>query len=157
VSNNNQIEVDNQADINLLAGTAIDLMEGFSTNLGAEFDARIEITEPCSTPGAVFFKNSSGKVVEKNVHKEKRDGLVTFAYPNPTSDFITLGCVNRGYKKANIKVANLHGKVLLVDKINDISSRQMRKVIDVSDFPAGTYIYSIIVDNTILSSKFIKE
>jgi hypothetical protein len=64
------------------------------------------------------------------------------AYPNPTSEFLTLNYSNYTNENANYQILNLEGKLL---ETNNINSTQT--LIDFGKMAAGSYTIKVTLDN----------
>jgi hypothetical protein len=158
VADLNNVTIDNNANVELVAGNEIVLKPGFSTEPGAEFVARIDNVSPCSTPGATSFKRpATDWINEENIIKDTQDDILTFAYPNPSKDYITIGCLNKGYDEASIIISDINGKNVYSGSATYISKEQIRHIVNIRDFPTGTYVFTIQLNGKNLSSKFIKQ
>jgi len=74
-----------------------------------------------------------------------------FVYPNPTSDIITVQ-ISGNNVKANIKIENINGKVILNKSINSNSAD-----INLSEYAAGIYIVEVEINNNIIRKRIVKK
>jgi len=76
-------------------------------------------------------------------------------YPNPTSDFLELRIddMNFDYKSSSYRVADISGKVLVAEKINDFITQ-----ISMGNYPKGVYLLEVIIGkDTVKSFKIVKN
>ena len=110
------------------------------------------INEPYPTPywtggfdlDAVGVMNSLGQNSVKNIDTEK---LIS-VYPNPATSFVKIAINNNNYKIENIEIIDISGRIIKQSKYENR--------IDISDFRNGIYFINILMDNKLISKKFIK-
>jgi len=76
-------------------------------------------------------------------------------YPNPTPDFLELRIDERDfdYKTGSYRIADMNGKVLISEKINDFQTR-----ISMEKFPKGIYLLEVMTkNNTVKTFKIVKN
>ena len=76
-------------------------------------------------------------------------------YPNPTPDFLELRIDERDfdYKTGSYRIADMNGKVLISEKINDFHTR-----ISMEKFPKGVYLLEVMTKNdTVKTFKIVKN
>ena len=95
MANQNPVNIGSNAHVEFVAGNKIILYPGFETNDNSQLIARIENVTPCSTPGATYYKGVMDWTSGKEISKLNKEGLSIFAYPNPSSSFVTVGCLNK--------------------------------------------------------------
>ena len=154
-----EVSIGSAANVTMTAGQSITIGPGFSTQPGAVFTAQIQSVTPCQTPGAPWFKtntpdswSSDSSIIKKDI-----DGMKMFAYPNPTSDLITVGALNDKYKTISFTVTDISGR--LIAKYDNVSRTigNVRQTIDISAYADGIYIVTMNADNEKYSLKFAKE
>jgi hypothetical protein len=154
----NSVTVASTAVSEMVAGESITLYPGFSTQPGAVFTARIAPSS-CTTPGAVSFKapNANTWSGTNGVTKTDVAGMKIFAYPNPTTDYITIGALNNDYNNVSVSVTDIEGRSVAQYNSPYITSEQVRQVIDAASYAPGIYIATINADKRKYSIKFTKE
>ena len=157
VSNNHSVTLASTSNVEMVAGESIELLPGFYTTPGTTYTAKIENRTPCATPGAIAFKTAPQSWSNlNNILKEEKDGIKVFGYPNPTTDFITIGLLNKNYKSVIVSISDLSGKLLLEHKNPEVTTEQIRQIVNVTSLPTGNYIATIIVNNKKYSIRFNK-
>jgi len=71
-------------------------------------------------------------------------------YPNPARDYIEFNIQNIMFKTADLIIFDIFGRYVVNKEITTPYAR-----IDVSKLPAGIYFYRLIIDEDILSGKFV--
>ena len=76
------------------------------------------------------------------------------AFPNPASGSITIPITEQDNSSVmEMIIIDLNGKEILRDRLSDDASSH---TLNISSFPAGTYLYLVIADGTVVNSdKFI--
>jgi Secretion system C-terminal sorting domain len=159
VANLQRVTIGNPSNIEFVAGKDIMFHSGFEVTSTANFLARIDQLNPCTTPGAIFLKKKPIEwQTEDKILKETKNDVRIFAYPNPTTDHITVGCLNNKFKEVAFSLTDVNGKQIYKNVLPDIvDDTQIRKVLDLSKLNAGTYFVTMIVDKLIFSTKIIKQ
>jgi Secretion system C-terminal sorting domain len=81
-----------------------------------------------------------------------------FAYPNPATDYITVGCVNNQLKEVHFSLSEVNGGKIYENQLPDvIGNESIRKVFKIAHLAAGTYIVTMNVDKQTFSTKIIKQ
>lgn len=71
-------------------------------------------------------------------------------FPNPAKDYINIEYkLDQIFHNAEIRIADLTGKVIYINKLNSIVDNE---IIDIRDFVSGNYLMSIIVDGKTLET-----
>ena len=87
------------------------------------------------------------------VKKLKFDNVEITAYPNPTSDFITIKNSDKLQKDLTVEVADIQGKIYLIEKYTSD-----KKKVNFAKFSAGMYFLNVkLKGTTIKSFKIIKK
>jgi Secretion system C-terminal sorting domain len=155
VANLNNVTISQNSIIEMIAGNEITLNSGFVAN--SEFIARIDNLNPCTTPGAMSFKRANTWTSLDNIKKSDFDNVQIFEYPNPAKDYITVGAINNNYKKIQILIYDLNGKLIEIYNNADITKDQIRQVIPISSYLSGIYIVQFKLDDKLYSLKFTKN
>jgi hypothetical protein len=71
-------------------------------------------------------------------------------YPNPARDYIEFNIQNIMFKTADLIIFDIFSRYVVNKEITTTYTR-----IDVSKLPAGIYFYRLIIDEDILSGKFV--
>lgn len=71
-------------------------------------------------------------------------------YPNPARDYIEFNIQNIIFKTADLIIFDIFGRYVVNKEITTPYAR-----IDISKLPAGIYFYRLIIDEDILSGKFV--
>jgi hypothetical protein len=74
-------------------------------------------------------------------------------YPNPTSDYLTIGVTENATQNADLKIYNCMGQIVYSEKINN----QNETKINVSKLQAGIYTIKVTNENGIFTNKFCKK
>jgi hypothetical protein len=168
VANLRNVTTDRQSHVELVAGKEIMFHPGFSVAFQltpiiappkGDFIARIDNVTPCTTPGAIFLRKKPIEwQTEDNILKETQKEVQMFAYPNPATDYITVGCVNNKFKEVHFSLSEVNGGKIYENQLPDvISNEYVRKVFKVSHLAAGTYMVTMNIDKQIFSTKIIKQ
>lgn len=80
--------------------------------------------------------------------------LTGFAYPNPSSQFITLPYKLNGANKGVLNVYNLNGQIIETFNIDSVFDTIL---LDVSNYAAGMYRYGVFVNGMETTSSFLKQ
>ena len=72
-------------------------------------------------------------------------------YPNPFASTITIDVPVDQYKEVAVRISTISGAVILNKRLESITN-----TIDVSAFPAGIYVATIVADQDILVRKLVK-
>ncbi len=72
-------------------------------------------------------------------------------YPNPFASTITIDVPVDHYKDVAVRITTISGAVILNTRLDSITN-----IIDVSTFPAGIYVATIVADQDILVHKLVK-
>ena len=80
-----------------------------------------------------------------------------YGYPNPTTDFITVGASNNNYKDVSFVITDLSGRLIPQYGNPTISGSNVTQTIDISSFAEGIYLVTMIADNQKYSFKIAKE
>lgn len=167
MANIRNVTTDKESHVELVAGKEIMLHPGFSVAFplvpiqpppNGDFIARIDNVIPCTTPGAIFLsKKPIEWQTENNILKETQKEVQIFAYPNPTVDYITVGCINNHFKEVLFSLYDIDGKEIYVNVLPDIiDNEQIRKIFNLSPLKPGNYMIKIIADKQIFFTKIIK-
>lgn len=70
-------------------------------------------------------------------------------FPNPVTEMLT---ITNTEAMTAVKVGDMLGRVLMVREVNDIETK-----IDMSNYPTGTYLVQVSIDNAIKTFKVIKR
>jgi len=70
-------------------------------------------------------------------------------YPNPVTDMLT---ISNTEIMSDIKVSDMLGRILTTMNVNDTETK-----IDMSNYPTGTYLVQVMVDNAVKTIKVIKR
>jgi len=152
------VSIASSANVTMTAGQSIVIGPGFSTQPGAVFTAQIKNITPCETPGAVFFKNNPNVwVSDSAITKNNIAGMQVFAYPNPTRDLITVGALNNNYQNVSFTVTDVAGRYMAKYNNPDLSSGNVRQIIDVGSYASGIYTVTMEANNQKYPFKFVKE
>ncbi len=80
-----------------------------------------------------------------------------FAYPNPTRDYITVGALNNNYQNVSFTVTDVSGRSLAKYNNPDLSSGNVRQIMDVGSYTSGIYIVTMEANYQKYPFKFVKE
>lgn len=76
-------------------------------------------------------------------------------YPIPANEYITVDCRDIPADYLQYQVLSLDGKLMLTDKLNIGTLHSLN--INISNLPAGNYIFNTVSDNNKLSAQFVKS
>jgi hypothetical protein len=79
------------------------------------------------------------------------------AYPNPTTDLITVSALNNNYQSVSFAITDISGRVLGQYDNPSISASNISQIIDASSYAQGIYLITMIADSRKYSIKFVKE
>ena len=85
------------------------------------------------------------------------NGIKVYAYPNPTTDLITVGASNNNYQNVFFTVTDISGRVMAQYNSPTLSGTDIRQIIDASTYAPGLYIVTMTADSQKYSFKFSKE
>jgi Secretion system C-terminal sorting domain len=159
VANLQSVTVGNSSSATFVAGKEIMFHAGFAVNDGANFSAKIDDVPVCTTPGAISLRKKPIEwQSEEDILQETKNNVQLFAYPNPATDYITVGCINNKFKEIYFSLSDVNGKKIYENLLPDfVDDEQIRKILNVSKLNAGTYILTILIDKQNLSTKIIKQ
>ncbi len=119
-------------------------------------------------PDTVFIAVSAGKnpgsqlIIDKieflfpvgidetyNIHQ-------VVSFPNPASDKLYFNMNFEKNNDASIDIYNMNGKLISTNNFNNLSGHREISI-NISELPAGNYIYKILIDNKVYSKTFIKN
>jgi len=107
----------------------------------------LEISKLGSEPDSIM--SMSGDSLFKQ-HSVRSDDMVTI-FPNPNKGFFTIRFLQERKVSADFTILNFNGQVLMKGELPSSSTE-----IDISSFPAGTYIVKIKAEEITESWKIIK-
>jgi hypothetical protein len=152
-----QVLIQSESNVTMKAGSDIIIGQGFSTAPGAVYLAEIEPNN-CQTPGVpVFFKANPNHPSDPSITKINTNGMQLFAYPNPTTDLITVGALNNNYQNVTFAVTDLAGSLMAEYLTPTISNTEIRQVINADSYAPGLYIITMIADKQRYALKFAKK
>ncbi|MCW3128218.1 MAG: type sorting protein [Bacteroidetes bacterium] len=158
VSSTGSVEIASGTNVQMTAGEAITMHPGFMADPNSVFLAQIKNVAPCTTINAAAFKTEQGQSESAaSITKKSSNGLELFAYPNPTSEFITVGALNIKCEEASFCVTDLSGRTIAKYNNPCTYTGQVRQIIDVSTYPSGVYIVSMETGNEKYYSKFVRQ
>ena len=159
----NGVTIGANANITFKAGKEIILNPGFfktDPNVSM-FLAEIQNVSGCETPGAQAYKsnkpvfNAGNGGANNSILNGKSGNKDIYAYPVPTTDYVTIGCYNS--TDANyITITDMNGRKVLRMPINIFNGSQIRNTIDVSSLMPGYYFFTIDFKDNNYTGKFIK-
>ena len=136
-----------------------------SSNFKPAFDLSVlnkDLFKSLSVPKRIaynFTANSSGSSMLGlqmiNTNQGWDDGQIKptlSAFPNPTKGMIVIKLEQTGNDFYKINVSNTIGQVLKTIKVPD-AARESRIKVDLSDYPAGVYFYSLLVNDKMVETK----
>jgi hypothetical protein len=82
------------------------------------------------------------------------DNVLTF-FPNPASDKLTVSLDLEKPSKANVTLADLNGRVILIDEFANLSKEQVEY--NVTSLPSGTYLIRVATTEGTKTKKFVVQ
>jgi hypothetical protein len=154
VATNSKVSVNSTANVEMKAGNSIVIAPGsFNVHYGATFLAHIAPFDACNTPGAVVYKQVSPQD-EAGGNLSDHSGPSVFYYPNPSSEFISIGLDNPDVLSASLDIYDLTGKKVYEHKVT-VSDKSLRHILNVLAFPDGLYCFKLQTEKQSYSGKFI--
>ena len=77
-----------------------------------------------------------------------------FLYPNPSQDELTILYMAKANSGSEIEIFDLLGNRVLSKSVNSVTSAENEVVINVHNYPSGSYFLYVTTGNEIASSKF---
>jgi hypothetical protein len=78
-------------------------------------------------------------------------------FPSPATDIIYLEALeNKGENTAEIKIIDLHGKLVKSNTINDLSTHS-NHAISIENLASGVYLMIVKIGNENIAIQFVKE
>lgn len=74
-------------------------------------------------------------------------------YPNPAKDEVNFQVALNGVNAANVVVTDLSGRVVATSEIN----AGVELKLNISDYASGTYLYSVVAGESVMTGKFTKN
>jgi hypothetical protein len=150
--------------LELQAGSFVQLNPGFEIMNGTVLTARIAACNTVARP-VVNYNNgvlllstkdlSSGISVEP--HQKETEIFNVLLHPNPTTDLLQIQLENMQESKMEIHISDLSGRLVLRMETDDVMNSGVYRIpVDVSTFPAGTYIVKTISAGRTIAKPFVK-
>jgi hypothetical protein len=150
VAQNNNVTLEEEEFLTLIATENITLKPGFSANQGSIFEARINSTSKQNDLKNVQTDASSEILNTENSIDEKHRNPAVFPNPSSGKFFVSL---SENKKVHEIEVVNSYG-VLILDCI---SINNNFYIIDLSNYNSGIYYLRLICDESVNVRKLIKN
>jgi hypothetical protein len=143
----------NNNNLSIQAGTSITLKNGFFTQNGSIFNAKIIPIDNCPGDPSAGGTDDGGELV----FKLQKNNVNTFnIYPNPALNSICIEALSKESKISYIYIYNLNGvKCEISNSIKDTEPNI--SIINIEDFSKGMYILSFEINGEIFNEKFIKN
>lgn len=138
--------------LEVIATNEINLLPGFSEEIGSGFSAQINANLPCSTSKMIQEDDIFN---EEEVLRNETENLLVKVYPNPTNESLTIEFNNEMVNDYKIQLSGLNGAVL-----SQMKGNTNKILVDVSSLSPGIYILSVSdeqSDNLLHSAKIIIE
>jgi hypothetical protein len=84
---------------------------------------------------------------------EKNEIASVNVYPNPANEVISFQVALNGVNTADVIISDLSGRTMSAGVINAGSEF----TVNVSDFAAGTYLYTVVTGGSVMTGKFMKD
>ncbi len=127
--------------VEFLAGSKIQLLNGFSAKSGCTFYAKLvpctNTTNTTNTSKSAEMDTLVGKVVTDV--QETNKGSDIKIYPNPTTGMLT---IETGTDKASFSIFNMFGSLVKQQQLYGSINHS-----DISNLMPGTYIMKVVIDN----------
>jgi hypothetical protein len=141
------VSITGTSNASMTAGHDILIKQGFSTQPGAVFTAEIktDITS-CQTPGVQSFKTNLPNTTSSDniIIKKDENGVNVFAYPNPTTDLITVGISNNNYNNVSFTVTDMSGRLISQYNNATISGNNVTETIWFNPLLIGIGFYKLV-------------
>ncbi|MFN0188924.1 MAG: 3-coathanger stack domain-containing protein [Bacteroidia bacterium] len=150
--------------LELKAGNFVQLNPGFESMNGTVLTARIAACNTVARP-VIHYNDGvlvlSTKELSAGINVEpvrnKSESFKMLLHPNPASDLLQVQLENMAESRMEIHITDLSGRLVLRMKTDDVMDSGVYRIpVDVSAFPAGTYIVKTISDGTTIAKPFVK-
>lgn len=147
------------ATLHTTAGQSIIIGQGFSTAPGSVFTAEIRNLNPCQTPGVQSSSKTDTPYLtaDNNSNINNITGMNVYAYPNPATNFLTVGTDNNEFHKVSFSVTDISGRIMAQYSNPSFSALGISQVINIDSYAPGLYLVTMVADNQKYSTKFVKE
>ena len=144
------------------------LIAQITTDGVLSFELNIQIGTPTGGVENYVAQNPSGNEIQMAslTYNSLASGVSTLppnvsslfmVYPNPSRDLVYVEIIPSVETENNeLSISDLKGSLVFFKKLNSISSRQI-ETIDISAFPAGTYVLNLCMDGVHSSRKILKN
>jgi hypothetical protein len=150
-----------QAEI-LAAGSYYAAVELYSN--GGENNVRVLNDQTVPQPGnssLIYtnqtFGNGNASAIRllmsgpNSINEIEKDAILSQNAPNPAYDYTTVGFELLSNQNVTIRVTDILGKIVLEEKLGNLSPGNHSYTLDLNGLNAGTYHYSIVTNNGSLS------
>ena len=137
----------------LIAGTDVELKDGFHATNGSDFVARIEEVDDCG----ILSKNSEKVKMQKN-NSIVPDEISDFSfeiYPNPSRSVINITCVLSRESVVEMEIVNMFGEKVKMIKPTIKSEGVHRFNISIAELSKGVYYLNISFDGQNRTKKLV--
>jgi hypothetical protein len=151
--------------LEMQAGGFVQLNPGFEVSGGSVLSARIAACNVVARPVADYndgylvlsAKDLSAGISTVKTEKNSSSQLKVVLHPNPASDLLHVSLENAADSKLEILITDLSGRVILRLETDEVIKNGLYRIpVDVSMFPAGTYIVKTTSEAGTVAQPFVK-
>jgi len=103
---------------------------------------------------ALSTKLKSASVTDENSAEITQDNFMV--YPNPTNGVLTFDYSSESESEVSITISSIEGKIVKT-ALSTSAIGQNQVLMDVSEFDAGTYFYTVQLDGKASTGTIIKQ
>src|SRR5690606_7103848 len=133
------------SNVNLIAGNSITLKDGFSSELGSEFNAIVNSYNNSSLKSSLIGSKNEQETdykVKESILNIDDEFSVIACFPNPAKDNISFYFNINSTELNAISIIDINGKTLFMRDINDATGNKWQIMkIDISQLRPGVYFY----------------
>ena len=154
VAGNSSVQVLEGGELNLVAGKAIIILEGFSVAANGSFRAWIDTTgEFCNKESSILA--SGDQISSEEVPEPETEAGEAFfkVYPNPTRGNITIELTGADHHLTVVEVYSMTGEMLI--RIEESGSHRFG--LELGSYPRGIYIIRVLSNDCFGVQRVIRQ
>ena len=154
LKSSNYLEYDKSYVCSLDGACKTKIVLGCMDQNACNYDAKANknLSTLCCYPG--YCNNRDLTVVCPSILEENVDCQI---YPNPVKDVFSINIENAKEFGTNFyTIQDITGTTVSTHKL-EVSSKDYTKKVDVSTLPTGVYFVTVSLDNTVTTSKIVKQ